>query len=188
MVKKSTYEGMPLFLGAHKIRDGYAYNGLKLNFYNLTYGNQNGVEIGLVNLHLPSEKDKSKESNFNGICIGAYTYVSGVSKGQFYSFISNKNKINGISIDVLANLATDYQGFQIAGFFARADTIDDYTYQCSCYNHMQSMKKGDVLVQTGLVNIVDEYDAGLVVQIGAFNRIDNQVIPGINIRYSKNNI
>jgi len=107
--------------------------------------------------------------NFNGVMIsGLVSFVKGELKGLQ-------------AAGIFSCAGDDAKGIQISGLVSFVDGQTSGMQMSGLCNYVK--RNENILVQVGLVNIVKDYNSeGKVLQIGAYNSIGDQKIPGLNFR------
>ena len=170
-------------------------------FYHVLEGKSQGVAIALVSGAGTYENKGYAE--MKGASIGGLaSIISGDFKGfQFGTFDAQAENSDGVNISgVAAVVERELKGLSIGGV---ASYVGSNCHGVSIGGLSSYVKSeltgasispgvnmansnGKFAFQMGLVNSIREYNNGLVIQIGLYNRAGNRTIPLINIRGLRN--
>ena len=165
------FKGIPFIW--YKIDEEHA-KGLNLNLLGSAIeGRYDGVNInGLFSIN---------EGNFNGLNLGGIIGdIGGDLKGVNISGV-----VGSVGFVSDSSAERNLKGANISGVVG---FISGELYGVSYSTLVNyAMTNGRIAIQVGAVNLIRDYNSdGTAIQLGAYNKIGAQRIPGVNIRGWKN--
>jgi hypothetical protein len=159
--------GIPFVKYSTESEDNEKAKGFRASLlYDLHQGDYKGIlAAGLFAGTAGSGKSDGK---LEGLCLSGLLCGAAKAKGAIISGISTI--VNG-----------DLEGVAISGI---SNTIEG-NLNGFCYGiaYNRAYHNGKVSVQIGVANKIDKYnEAGIIIQLGLYNRAGEQTIPLINIR------
>jgi hypothetical protein len=114
--------------------------------------------------------------------------ATGIRPSVFYNGHTGKFKgilISGLGSGIEGGSDSNLSGAAISGICSFIDgKLTGFSYG-TLYNRAQG--NGRLAIQCGTTNIIRDYNPeGTTIQVGLYNRCDNQTIPLVNIRGIKN--